>query len=83
MAIIDSLKLIGVSGESLIKYSFSFVETAAGADNDGAGVYRAAQGENLWDYAYKNGRTIDEMVKCNPDISDIAFLKEGEEVRVP
>lgn len=83
LAVMDSLKLIGVAGENLIKYSFSFIEAASALSADGSGVYRAEEGESLWDYARKTGREIDTLVKNNPDIADIARLRAGEEVRVP
>jgi len=83
LAVMDSLKLIGVSGKNLVKYSFSFTESRAGEGYDGAGIHRAAAGESLWDYAWRYGRTVEVLTKANPDIRDIACLKEGEEVRVP
>ncbi len=83
LAVMESLKLIGVSGESLVKYGFSFLEVRAGETHDGAGTYRAAAGESLWDYAWRYGRSVEELTKANPDIRDIACLKAGEKVVVP
>lgn len=82
LAVMDSLKLIGAAGKNLVKYAFSFTECRSG-EPGGAGVYPAAAGESLWDYAWRYGKTVEELTKANPDIRDIAFLEEGEEVRVP
>lgn len=82
-AVMESLKLVGVAGENLIKYSFSFLETQAGEDYTGKGIHHAAAGETLWDYAWRYGKTMKEMTAANPDIRDIGALQEGEEVRVP
>ena len=82
-AVMDELKLIGTAGKELVKYAFSFTECRGKEVYDGAGVHRAFAGETLWDYAYRYGRSIDDMVQANPHIEDIACLKAGEEVRVP
>ncbi len=83
LAVMDSLKLMGAAGKDLVKYSFSFLETEAGRAYDGTGAFRASQGESLWDYAWRFGRSIEAMAAANPAIRDIACLREGEEVRVP
>ncbi len=83
LAVMESLKLIGVSGENLIRYSFSFLESRAGEDYTGRGVHLAKAGETLWDYAWNYGKSMKEMTAANPEIRDIGALREGEEVRVP
>ena len=82
LAVMDQLKLIGVAGENLIKYSFSFVEWESSAAYTGRGVHRAKAGESLWDYAYRFGRTIEELVEANTQIRDVACLEQGEKVIV-
>lgn len=82
-AVMDSLKLLGASGESLIKYSFSFTEYQGDKASAGAGSYRAAAGESLWDYAWRYGRTVEELRRANPDIRDVGLLSQGQEVCVP
>lgn len=83
LAVMDGLKLIGAAGKDLIKYAFSFLEVKSAGEYDGAGVHRAKAGETLWDHAWRYGRAVEELVRTNPDIRDIAALKEGEEVRIP
>lgn len=83
LAVMDGLKLIGAAGKDLVKYAFSFTEHQSGEEYGGAGVHRAKAGESLWDYAWRWGRTVEELRAANPDIRDIGALKEGEEVRVP
>ena len=83
LAVMDGLRLLGAPGKDLIRYGFSFTEYQAGAAYCGAGTHRAAQGESLWDYAWRYGREIEELVRANPQIRDIGLLNEGEEVKVP
>ncbi len=83
LAVMDGLKLIGAAGKDLVKYSFSFIEQWSGPEYGGAGLHFAEDGESLWDYAWRYGRTIEELVRANPDIRDIACLEYGEEVRAP
>lgn len=83
LAVMDSLRLLGAPGAGLIHYGFAFTEYRAGEDYRGGGVHRAAAGESLWDYAWRYGRTMEEMVGANPHIRDVALLEEGEEVQVP
>lgn len=65
------------------EYAFSFVEWESGKAYSGRGVHRAEEGESLWDYAYRFGRTVEELVEANPQIRDIACLACGEKVVVP
>ena len=74
LAVLDSLKLIGVAGKDLIRYSFSFVESQGAADYRGKGVYRAEQGESLWDHAWRWKRDIEELRRANPHLRDIGCL---------
>lgn len=83
LAVMDSLKLAGAAGKNLVKYAFSFTEYRSGEEYRGQGVHRAAAGESLWDYAWKYGRTVEELLAANPDIRDIGCLKEGEKVNIP
>ncbi len=83
LAVMDSLKLIGAAGKNLVKYAFSFTEYRSGETYKGEGTHRAAAGESLWDYAWKYGRTVEELTAANPEIRDVGCLKEGEEVRLP
>lgn len=82
-AVMDSLKLIGVSGKSLVKYSFSFTEADSEEENVGLKTCIAREGESLWDYACKYNLTIDAVTAANPNIRDILHLAAGEEVRIP
>ena len=83
LAVMEKLQLIGAAGENLLKYAFSFVEWESGKAYSGRGVHRAEEGESLWDYAYRFGRTVEELVEANPQIRDIACLACGEKVVVP
>ena len=83
LAVMDQLKLIGVAGENLIKYSFSFVEWESGSEYTGQGEHHAQAGESLWDYAHRFGRTMEELVAANTQIRDVACLEDGEKVIVP
>lgn len=83
LAVMDELKLMGAAGKDLVKYSFSFTETESGQQDALTGTRLAKEGESLWDYAYLCGRPVEELIACNPDIRDIAWLTEGEEVRLP
>lgn len=83
LAVMDLLKLLGTPGKELVRYGFSFTEYRAEEAYQGAGIHQAAAGESLWDYAWRYGRGLEEMVEANSHIRDIAILKEGEEVRVP
>ncbi len=83
LAVLDSLKLMGAAGKNLVKYAFSFTEFRSGEEYKGAGLHLASEGESLWDYAWRYGRTVEELTAANPDIADIACLRVGEEVRVP
>ncbi len=82
-AVMEELRLIGTAGKELIRYGFAFTETDGREPYDGAGAHRAQQGESLWDYAGRYGRSIDALVEANPQIADIAALEAGEEVRIP
>ncbi len=82
-ALMDSLELIGAQGKDLVRYAFSFTEWDAQGDFLGSGVYRAKEGESLWDYANKWGISVDTLVQANPHIRDICDLKEGEKVVIP
>ena len=83
LAVMDGLRLVGTTGKDLIHYEFSFLESRSGAPYGGAGKHRAVQGESLWDFAWRYGRQVEELVEANPQIGDIGKLKEGEEVTVP
>lgn len=83
LAVMEKLQLIGAAGENLLKYAFSFVEWESGKAYSGRGIHRAEEGESLWDYAYRFGRTVEELVEANPQIRDIACLACGEKVVVP
>ena len=83
LAVMDGLKLIGASGKNLLRYSFSFVELQSEAEYRGKGVHRAAEGESLWDYAWRWKRDIEELRLANPHLRDIGYLLSGEEVVVP
>ena len=83
LAVMSELKLIGVAGENLIKYSFSFVEWDSSADYTGRGEHLAKEGESLWDYAHRFGRTMEELVAANTQIRDVGCLRHGEVVIVP
>ena len=83
LAVMDGLKLIGAAGKNLLRYSFSFVELEGAADYRGKGVHRAAEGESLWDYAWRWKRDIEELRQENPHLRDIGYLLSGEEVIVP
>ena len=43
----------------------------------------AQEGESLWDYGARWNRPVEELVACNPHISDIDWLQQGEKVVVP
>lgn len=82
-AVMDGLTLLGAAGKNTVRYAFSFTETAEKAAHTGAGRYNAKAGESLWDYSLRFDRDIDSLIAANPQIADIAALKEGEAVTVP
>ena len=82
-AVLESLKLTGVSGKDLVKYAFTFVETESLPAFTGRGVYTARAGESLWDYARRFDRAVEDLLAANPQVRDLDDLPEGEEVRVP
>ena len=83
LALLDSLRLVGVSGKELVKYTFAFTEVRSAGPFSGAGEYRSAAGESLWDYARRYQRSIDLLVAANPHLRDMEELAEGEKVVVP
>lgn len=82
-AVMDALELEGVSGKDLVRYGFSFTEWTAQETYAGTGVHWAQEGESLWDYGARWNRPVEELVACNPHISDIDWLQQGEKVVVP
>ena len=82
-AVMDALELEGVSGRDLVRYGFSFTEWTAQETYAGTGVHWAQEGESLWDYGARWNRPVEELVACNPHISDIDWLQQGEKVVVP
>lgn len=83
LALMDGLRLVGVSGKDLVKYTFSFTEVKSPNPFSGAGAYAAEAGESLWDYALRWSRPIDVLIAANPHIRDIEALTAGEKVVVP
>lgn len=82
-AVMDGLSLIGAQGKDLVRYTFSFTEWKSQQPFPGTGVYEAQAGESLWEYAWKWGRSVEELVKANPQIRDIDDLQQGEKVVIP
>lgn len=83
-AYLKELHLAAEPQEDVLRFSFTFIETlGAQQEPDAEPFYTVtAQGESLWDIAYMNGRTIDELVRLNPQIRYIAELNAGEKVRL-
>lgn len=83
LAVLEELRLLGEPGEDVIHYSFVFTETKADEGYKGGRVHRAAQGESLWDYAWRYHVPMEELHRANLHIRDIACLEQGEEVVIP
>ena len=83
LAVLDSLDLLGDPGAGPVRYKFSFTEYRAAAPYEGRGWHQAQAGESLWDYAWRYGKTVEELARANPQIRDVAVLEEGQEVWIP
>lgn len=82
-AMLEELRLVGVAGENVVQYAFSFLEGESGGNGAGRRIYPAQAGESLWDVAYRFGRDMEALVAANPQIRTIGALEEGEKVNLP
>lgn len=65
-AVFEALTLKGVPKEDVLTYGFVFREVMELAAADGQTVCTAAEGETLWDIAYRFQKDIDTLVALNP-----------------
>lgn len=82
-ATLSELTLSGIRERDTVSYSFTFIETGDVPTGLSGRTYLAKEGENLWDYAYFAGVSIDAMAEANPQIGCIAALQAGEVVHIP
>ena len=83
-AYLSELRLEAEPREDVLSFAFAFVEALGatrGVSADSV-IVTAQSGESLWDVAYAHGLSIDEAVRLNPQIEDIASLRAGEAVRL-
>ena len=82
-AYFTDLSLVGEATPDLITYTFEFTQ-AENSEYLGRGdsaVY-AEKCETLFDIAYREGVTVDELVRLNPQIKRPDELNSGQEVRL-
>ncbi len=79
-AVLTSLKAEFLSEKELLKYSFVFFEANESQSLERQEVKFAKQGESLWDY--EGDKSIEWLVKNNPNIKYINSLNEGERVKI-
>ena len=83
-AYLRELRLIAEPTEDVVGISFTFIEARGeqSAPTPERVCTVAADGGNLWDIAYRYDKSIDSLVRLNPQIRDIAELNAGEKVRL-
>ena len=47
------------------------------------GNYTAVEGDNLWDIAQRNGVSLREIVRLNPQIKNPNMIKPGDDISIP
>lgn len=83
-AYLSELKLTAPPLDSVVQYSFRFIQAQSPRGEKAAAEYyvTSEQGESLWDICYSFGADISELVALNPQIAFIDCLNRGERVRL-
>jgi hypothetical protein len=82
-AYFTSLELVCDKTPDYVEYVFEFTEDMSKSGNAHTSYsYVCADGESLWDAAYKHGVDIDELVRINPQIRFINDNLVGKKVRI-
>lgn len=83
-AVLSKLEFTGGSkaGFMGVEFRFELVHGASHAAIKRAPVHIAEEGEDMWDIAYREGVSIEELVRLNPHIRYINELDEGERVKL-
>ncbi len=79
-----SLDMTAEPVDHVLSYSFSFKEAKVQRTDVSEEEFCvvSSDGTTLWDIAYQYGKTIEELIRLNPDIRFIDELYEGEKVRI-
>ena len=64
--ILEELKLTGYPAPDVLRYRFVFREVMEKTAERAQTVYKAAEGETLWDVSYRFDVVIDRLVALNP-----------------
>ena len=81
--VLNALELIGVQDQDVVRYAFTFTETAPQGNCGSGTVIRAKAGDSLWDIAERYGVSTDALLEKNRRLPCITELSEGEEVALP
>ena len=65
-AVFEELKLTGYPAPDVLRYRFVFREVMEKTAERAQTVYKAAEGETLWDVSYRFDVVIDRLVALNP-----------------
>lgn len=84
-AVLSKLDLSAEPKDGVIAFSFVFTEYfdgKAARKISPESVYIAKEGESLWDIAYKNDISIEELLSLNTWIRNPWVIEKGSEVRL-
>lgn len=81
-AVAEQLHFLGTNGAGTVHYSFTFVECDH-TEMTAPITCTAEQGDTLWDYAERFGKTLGALRAANPHVRDILELTPGQQVVIP
>lgn len=81
-AYFNDLTLKGEATPDLITYTFEFTEAQSKISRGTQREYVPKSGETLFDIAYDQGVSVEELVRLNPQVKRPDELREGEAVRL-
>ncbi len=82
-AYFSSLQMLGEPKGDVLSYSFEFLETFEKTTHfDQMYYHEVEDAQDLWDIAYMYDKSIDDLVRLNPQIQFINDLTDGERVRI-
>ena len=82
IAYLSELSLIAEAEENVAAFRFVFIQAGGeGAELSGERTYTTeGDGESLWDIAYRYGKSIDELTRLNPCVTELNSLSAGTRV---
>lgn len=76
-----ALEEVQLGGDELITYRFTFLETAAREEKIlPESILTEAEGESLWEIAYRWGREIEALAEKNRHLPNIGWIGKGERI---